>query len=505
MRIVIVEDEILIREGVVRLTGRISPDYVFVGMASNGREGLEMIFAQRPDLVITDIKMPDMDGMEMLQKVREQGCSCIAIVLTAYSEFSSAQQAVRLGVIEFLLKPIVMADFIQALRRAECMARQNAENGLTHPEALRSLRMVYRSAMDGLQVDYELRTYLANSYAVDTDGLFTLCLLYAGNGLRDVELNAAHELKRKLCLLRGNRARLIELPDKRMLAVVDAGGCDAIVPLLPEYLDSTGFIAGYAQFHTLNALQDTVAYVSGRMDMAIALDKRYMDIRKLTDERLYHTFTYPISVENRACAAVWAHDPAAVEREFASFFALAFSTAHPHRQHEIKENFVRLLWSLLSNAVECGYPYADTLERQAVLEQAMGAITREELYTARNTLLTALRMPRPAIQTQPGETISRTCAMIHEYYTSGITLEEIAGKLRVTPEYLSHQFHKEIGVNYSAYIRSLRIEKAKELLKTTELKVYEVARRVGYTDSKYFTRVFKSETGCMPCGYRSRP
>ncbi|NCB37110.1 MAG: response regulator, partial [Clostridia bacterium] len=152
MRIVIVEDEILIREGVVRLAGRISPEYNVVGEASNGREGLDMILSQRPDLVITDIRMPDMDGMEMLQKVREQGCSCIAVVLTAYSEFAYAQQAVRLGVIEFLLKPIVMTDFIQALRRAECLAQQNAAGGLCHPEALRSLRMVYRAAMDGLRV-----------------------------------------------------------------------------------------------------------------------------------------------------------------------------------------------------------------------------------------------------------------------------------------------------------------------------------------------------------------
>jgi two-component system response regulator YesN len=95
--------------------------------------------------------------------------------------------------------------------------------------------------------------------------------------------------------------------------------------------------------------------------------------------------------------------------------------------------------------------------------------------------------------------------IIHESYASGITLEDIAQKLSVTAEYLSQQFHREVGVNYSAYVRALRIGKAKELLRTTDLRIYEVANRVGYPDAKYFSRVFKAETGHMPYAYRTAP
>lgn len=92
--------------------------------------------------------------------------------------------------------------------------------------------------------------------------------------------------------------------------------------------------------------------------------------------------------------------------------------------------------------------------------------------------------------------------MIHEFYQSGITLEEIASKLNITPEYLGTQFHKEMGVNFSTYMKNYRISKAKELLCGTQLKLYEIAEKVGYSDPKYFSKVFKETTGQLPAEYR---
>ena len=92
--------------------------------------------------------------------------------------------------------------------------------------------------------------------------------------------------------------------------------------------------------------------------------------------------------------------------------------------------------------------------------------------------------------------------MIHEFYQSGITLDEIALKLNVTPEYLSMQFHKEVGETYSSYMKNYRVSKAKELLVGTQMKQYEIARQVGYADSKYFGKVFRECTGYSPAEYR---
>ena len=92
--------------------------------------------------------------------------------------------------------------------------------------------------------------------------------------------------------------------------------------------------------------------------------------------------------------------------------------------------------------------------------------------------------------------------MIHEFYQRGITLDEIALKLDITPEYLSSQFHRETGQTFSSYIREYRMSKAKELLIGTQMKLYEIAEKVGYSDAKYFSRMFREYTGQLPAEYR---
>lgn len=110
MKIVIVEDEIRIREGLSKLVRKLNENYEVVGEASNGVEGLEVIRSVQPDVIITDIKMPMMDGLEMLNLLADKEIKAKTIVLSAYSEFEYARQAMRLGVKEYLLKPIVLGE-----------------------------------------------------------------------------------------------------------------------------------------------------------------------------------------------------------------------------------------------------------------------------------------------------------------------------------------------------------------------------------------------------------
>ena len=119
MRIVVVEDEMCIREGLVKLLERIDRSYIVVGQADNGKSGLELIKESKPDLVITDVQMPIMDGLEMLRCLQEKQPLPKVIILSAYSEFSYAQQAIKLGVSEYLIKPIIINELTQSLRSIE--------------------------------------------------------------------------------------------------------------------------------------------------------------------------------------------------------------------------------------------------------------------------------------------------------------------------------------------------------------------------------------------------
>ena len=118
MRIVIVEDEIKIREGMAKLIES-QTEHVVLGEAVDGKDGLEMILRFRPDLVITDIKMPKMDGLEMVRELHERKLSLHVVILTGYSEFEYAQKALRYGVDDYLLKPLAIDDIRDMLAKVE--------------------------------------------------------------------------------------------------------------------------------------------------------------------------------------------------------------------------------------------------------------------------------------------------------------------------------------------------------------------------------------------------
>lgn len=120
LKVLVVEDEEMIRKGIVLAVDWAALDCVVVGEATNGLEALESVERLHPNLIITDLKMPQMDGLEMLQRLREAGNNVYAIILTAYDSFAYAQSALRLGAVDYLLKPFHDGDLeraVEALRR----------------------------------------------------------------------------------------------------------------------------------------------------------------------------------------------------------------------------------------------------------------------------------------------------------------------------------------------------------------------------------------------------
>ena len=115
LKVLVVEDEELIRRGIVLAVDWAALDCVVVGEAANGEEGLEAVERLAPSLIITDLKMPRMDGIEMLRQLRERGSRAYVIILTAYDSFEYAQSALRLGAVDFLLKPFHDGDLENAV------------------------------------------------------------------------------------------------------------------------------------------------------------------------------------------------------------------------------------------------------------------------------------------------------------------------------------------------------------------------------------------------------
>jgi two-component system response regulator YesN len=166
-KVLVVEDEELIRKGIVLTVDWPSIDCMVVGEAANGEEGLEAAERLNPTLIVTDLKMPKMDGLTMLQKLRERGDKTDVIILTAYDSFAYAQTALRLGAVDFLLKPFHDGELEEAVRRVKCRQEaepQGEEGGNLVPEVNRGDKSRYvRMAME-----YILEHYSEPSISVGT-------------------------------------------------------------------------------------------------------------------------------------------------------------------------------------------------------------------------------------------------------------------------------------------------------------------------------------------------
>lgn len=179
MKILIVEDEIIIREGLCKLVGKMFPELQTVGAEENGIEGLRRMEETQPDIVITDVKMPLMDGIEMLSRAQEQGLYPKAIILTAYSEFSYAQQAVKLGVSDYIIKPVIVPEFVQTIRKVINLCMQEQKK---MPETMGNLETVLFHILYGTAaLEEPVKDYLRQRFGLCEDTLLVGILIYLGN------------------------------------------------------------------------------------------------------------------------------------------------------------------------------------------------------------------------------------------------------------------------------------------------------------------------------------
>lgn len=512
MRIVIVEDEIRIREGIIKLIKKVNAKHEIVGEAENGIDGLRLIEETKPDLIITDIKMSDMDGLEMLARLKELHISVKAIVLSAYSEFSYAQQAIKLGVSEYLLKPISVGNLTQSLQNIEIQIVQESNYRKDRLEVLQSLETVFHSILlGGMSVDAELIEFLTRSYRLSANSDFIFIPVYLGNNYDQNYGRMGKELHLILKKKKGLEYRLLEIPQNKILLLIIYSYTNehdlerwfqhsVLAQLRREKICRACF--GWISFCGISNMKNSLYTLLQNMDWNIVLgDDVIVSYPKVT-QILTIPLSYPLDIESQMRVALCAMDSKKLEGTMQNFCQY-FKSGSLYSPKEIKESYVRFIWSIINVTKEINFDQYKLIQQHEFLQNIMTATTNAELELTLQDLISFLRKGIIG-DSSVNLTVQRAKSMVHEFYDQGITLDEIALKLNITPEYLGTQFHKEVGVNFSSYIKDYRIKKAKELIIGTQLKLYEVADKVGYSDSKYFSQVFKECTGQLPTEYRKR-
>lgn len=405
MRIFLVEDEELVREGLKKYIRKGKPEWEVVGEAGDGELAYFKILEEKPDVVITDIRMPYMSGLELASAVRDVLKDIKIIILSGYGEFNYASEALRIGVIDYLLKPIFKEDLYKALDKVQGLIdeEQAHRRKYEHFHEIKEQHeyMECQQLFDKLvmgNTDTITLCKKAKELGIDIIApYYNIVLLREGSGeklLTDAKIKEAWDIyrdsQRGVCFDRGSEG----------IAWLAKG---ANLEQVTEHVEI--FLEKAAEF-------------LGKSSYYVGIGEAAEGIRNLPE----------------------------------CFYIASKEYYHNY----FKEG------------------YRDDGEE----EQKLNDRSHESVQFARD--------------------------YIAEHYNEEITLNGVAEQVFLSASHLCRLFSKEEGMTFVEYLTKIRMEKAKEMLVSTNMKISEISGEIGYKDSHYFTTLFKRAVGVPPGDYRRR-
>ena len=268
---------------------------------------------------------------------------------------------------------------------------------------------------------------------------------------------------------------------------------EKINPILP---DSAFSIIDW--FIGIASMYDSFENLKKYLQWGVSLENTLISLKSLQSlEKIIAP--YPTQIKKDSISCLCAKDNKGLNDQ-ARLFLRNFS-GNCYTPDSIKKCCIRYFLAVLQIMRELYFTTYETINEQEILDEITTAKSVKELA---NTLSKVIILPFEQNEIQIGVLVKKVMRMVEEHYKNGITLKEIANQLGLSPDYISVQFTHELGMNFSTYKKKYRIRKAKELLVGTNLKIFDVAHRIGINDPKYFSRVFKEAEGIHPADYRKK-
>jgi len=524
-RVLIVDDEPMVRKRLKTIIDWEQVGFCLVGEACDGEEGLELVKKRNPDLVITDIRMPVINGLELIQKAKEENPFLQAAILSGYNDFEYAQEAMKYGVKHYLLKPIEKDKLLQVLEkiREEISSTRTLHHQLQESmQVLRGkwlLEVLHQRTIDQHMIDR------AQGLGMDLFGcklgLFMLDIddmdeLFIEDRLDEIQL------KKDLLL------KLIEdiKKDYGEIVLADEGeGRHVVLCIMPQ--------RGQARLKSL--VQDLIelARKTGEMTLTIGLGGDEGNLHSIKQnytmakEALEYKFLFgkdriidyrdlgkglldspwaSISEWNHdtILEAVEKYDEKIVKREIDGLFDILRQTkATPVIVHaaaiDILAGIGRIVKKLegdWSEIAKGNLNLINEMKGKETLDEIKNWLC--DLCLQANRYIASLRESRPR------KVSEELLEYIEEHYMEDISLKEMAKIVYMNPVYLGQVFKNETGVSFNEYLVNKRVEEACRLLAGSNLNVYEVAERVGYKAPGNFYKAFKKIKGISPADYRTQ-
>ncbi len=531
-KVFLVEDEIVVREGIRKNIQWEQYGFSYAGDAPDGELALPLIRQIQPDLLITDIKMPFMDGLALSELVRKELPRTKIVIISGYDDFNYAQQAIRMGVEQYLLKPVIkekMVDLLISLQKKMEAEQQQREylsmfqREAQEYEAFSRRRFFEQIVTGGLSVSEISET--AKSMEIDLNApgynilLFSLSSAAYDGSAPEGYTDALAKLQDRVTHYFLSRAELILFRwNITTHAVLIKGGVEEIISRTAECVWGIQALCEEAG-HEVNwhiACGSPVARLSA-LPACFSEASRIHSYRYLCPTEHILTEESIQSIRSSRAAAAEPGKPEIDQERVRCFFSSGSS-------EEIDPFIDQLLRSAgeegISISMYCRYltmtvyfaaaAYLDSIGCHAdsfwppELRPKDNISTPDEARNyIRQIMLHAIRLRDRESRKQQRDLLNKAIGFIDEHYPEEtISLDKVAQKVNISPNYFSAMFSQEIGQTFVEYLTGKRISEAKRMLRQTDMRSSEIAFAVGFRDSHYFSLVFKKVSGCTPSEYR---
>lgn len=505
-RILIVDDERRERAGLERLIRRYQYP-LEIHQAADGEEALKTFEKMEIDILLTDIKMPFMTGIELIDQVHKRGYTPFCIIFSAYGEFEYAQNAISLGVIQYLLKPVLLEEFQKLFdhvctlceekykRLEENRNIQKEKRDKRMEESFRSFLLYLENEPFPQEDKEELRQiFLGKSYRILLMSSYSfLFSLHWKEYKEDIKKAAGEDT---ILISMEDTQALLLIPEKKGRNDEELRACcEKMIHVSKNTYQTDVFMVAGAlcasldeikrEYEKIKELMDYQFFASG--SSCILYDRDYMN--KKQSDMLPMYFSKIVT-----CAKLG--DYAGLRSELEKAFQyieknMGFSSIY------IKYNFT----DIMKKVCECIGAEAQVISIAEKIYEA------QSMETVKQVLMEFVEELEGTAE--KGKTDNRLVAMAKKivserYGNVDFGVSSVAEELDVTPPYLSTLFKMETGKSLVKYITGYRMEQARVLLETSNMKVSDVAERVGYLNPSYFISLFRNKEGCSPQQYREK-
>lgn len=495
--------------------------------AKTGRNVIELAERFRPDIAFMDIQMPGINGIEAMREIRENNGNTIFIVMSAYDKFDYAKEAINLGVLEYLNKPVEKNKIVEVLKRAMAMIDKEREKRRQDLMLREKMETVVPIIENGLIYSLMFREY----FEEDVENFKNLLDITGDYCYMGVLVFGESQVGNHMTNVVGTSVRIQEHYNevreivrgyfKCIMGSVMANKIAILVPVMEERIDYNERIA------LIDKAREMVRKLKGRLDASFRMGfghvGRLRDSMKSYNEALHALLQSDGSVAHIDDLPVGCdyeeNYPVETEQEIFEYT----EKGNIEEQHSAVNRYFE--W-MIENYGDCqsdiqlkvlefvlraekiSYEGSSRIYRFKSREDYLPSIMEiggdtERLRTwFTEKMDAAVRNVANGKATQSGGVVAKAKEYIHANFHKEISLDDVSRAVDISPYYFSKIFKEETGENFIEYVTAIRMEKAKELLSSSMLSMKEICGEVGYADPNYFSRTFKKNVGLTPTEYK---